>query len=211
MEQINLNLVPSGVNPVCHVSQYDTGRQIKLNLLNGTTAYSIQSGDSVTLEVRKPDNTIVTAAVTATEGANFVTIETTEQMCAVSGVNLCQLSIENGSDKIGTLNFLMAVEQDVLANGDPSQSEIHDLPEQIDDYIESSVWGFKVLSGTLTAGSTSLTLSDAAITSDSALDVYTEIYGVGPTDMVATTGSVTMTFEARSADLGVKVRVYPNE
>ena len=61
---------------------------------------------------------------------------------------------------------------------------------------------------TLLAGSTTLVLSDASITSTSTLDVFTDVYGVSPTDMVASTGSVTLTFEAHESDLGVKVRVY---
>lgn len=68
--------------------------------------------------------------------------------------------------------------------------------------------GFVEVTGTLLTGSTTLVLSDASITSTSTLDVFTDVYGVSPTDMVATTGSVTLTFEAQESDLGVKVRVY---
>lgn len=68
--------------------------------------------------------------------------------------------------------------------------------------------GFVEVTGTLLAGVTTLVLSDASITSTSTLDVFTDVYGVSPTDMVATTGSVTLTFEAQASDLGVKVRVY---
>ena len=68
--------------------------------------------------------------------------------------------------------------------------------------------GFVEVTGTLLAGATTLVLSDASITSTSTLDVFTDVYGVSPTDMVATTGSVTLNFEAQESDLGVKVRVY---
>jgi hypothetical protein len=71
-----------------------------------------------------------------------------------------------------------------------------------------SACGFVEVTGTLLAGSTTLVLSDASITSTSTLDVFTDVYGVSPTDMVASTGSVTLTFEAQESDLGVKVRVY---
>ena len=71
-----------------------------------------------------------------------------------------------------------------------------------------SACGFVEVTGTLLAGTTTLVLSDASITSTSTLDVFTDVYGVSPTDMVATTGSVTLTFEAQESDLGVKVRVY---
>lgn len=64
----------------------------------------------------------------------------------------------------------------------------------------------KEVSGTLAAGSTSITLSDAGITTDSTIDFYTSVFGVNPTAAAVANGSVTLTFEARSSDLGVKVR-----
>ena len=66
MESINLNHIPSGVTPVCHVSQYDDKRKIRLNLFNGTAALSITATMTFELQVRKPDNTIVTTAPTGT-------------------------------------------------------------------------------------------------------------------------------------------------
>ena len=66
---------------------------------------------------------------------------------------------------------------------------------------------YKEVTGTLTAGSTSLTLSDASITSNSTYDIYTNVYGVNPTDVTLENGSITMTFEAQQSDIGVKVRV----
>ena len=127
MEIIKLNLIPSGVNPTCHCSQYDNGRVIRIDLFDGLTPYVLQSGDTVTLNVRKPDNTIVTTSLTATQGNTYVNLVTTEQICACVGYNLCDLTITNGSTVIGTLNFIMQVERDVLADGIPSQSVIEDL------------------------------------------------------------------------------------
>lgn len=139
MEIIKLNLIPSGVNPVCHCSQYDNGRVIRIELFEGLTPYALASGDVVTLNVRKPDNTIVTATVTTTQGNTYVDIVTTEQICACVGNNLCDLTITNGSVVIGTLNFIMQVERDVLADGIPSQSAIEDLDAQINAIIGNQI------------------------------------------------------------------------
>lgn len=65
----------------------------------------------------------------------------------------------------------------------------------------------KEVTGTLLAGQTSLTLSDASILTTSDLDIYTDTWGVSPTAVVASTGSVTLTFEALESDLSVKVKV----
>ena len=67
---------------------------------------------------------------------------------------------------------------------------------------------FKELSGTLTTGTTSLTISDASITTSSTVDIFADVYGVSPESVTVATGSITMTFEARESDLSVKVRVY---
>ena len=71
-----------------------------------------------------------------------------------------------------------------------------------------SACGFVEVSGTLTTGSTSITLSDASIFTTSTIDVFTDAWGVSPENVVVASGSVTMTFEAQASDLGVKVRVY---
>lgn len=63
------------------------------------------------------------------------------------------------------------------------------------------------VTGILTAGSTSITLSNASITTNSTLDFFTDRFGVNPTNVVVLNGSVTLTFESQASDLGVKVRV----
>lgn len=62
------------------------------------------------------------------------------------------------------------------------------------------------LTGTLTAGSTTITFSDAAITSTSLIEVYNDA-GIGWESITATTGSVTITFEEQASDLAVEVIV----
>ena len=63
------------------------------------------------------------------------------------------------------------------------------------------------VTGTLTAGSTSITLSDASITTTSTIDIYVSAFGIQPTNAVVATGSITLTFLAQASDISVKVRV----
>ena len=63
------------------------------------------------------------------------------------------------------------------------------------------------VTGTLTAGSTSLTLSDASITTTSTIDIYTDVFGIQPVNAVVATGSITLTFLAQASNISVKVRV----
>lgn len=62
-----------------------------------------------------------------------------------------------------------------------------------------------VLTGTLTAGNTTLTLQNAAITTNSTVDIYTDTFGVNPTDVTLSSGSITLTFESQATDVAVKV------
>lgn len=65
----------------------------------------------------------------------------------------------------------------------------------------------KQISGTLTAGSTTITLSDASITTSSWVKPYASVWGVMCTNMVVSAGSVALTFEAQASDITVGVEV----
>jgi hypothetical protein len=66
----------------------------------------------------------------------------------------------------------------------------------------------KIISDTLTAGSTTITLSDASITTDSWVKPYASVWGVMCTNMVVSAGSVALTFsEAQASDITVGVEV----
>jgi len=134
MEIINLNLIPTGTRPVVHASQFDNGRQFRANLFEGASVYTLTGVETLTFSVRKPDGHIVTEAVTNTSD-NYVVIETTTQMCACAGDSFAELKIENGDDLIGTLNLILAVEQSPEEGGDPSESFIHNLEQQIYDAV----------------------------------------------------------------------------
>ena len=134
METIKLNLIPGLNNPVCHVSQYDIGRAIKFELYEGSTIYTLDGTETLTLIVRKPDNTIYTVGVTNTS-SNYITISTVEQMCPLPGYNTCELKIEKNETTIKSINFLMFVEEDPYYNGIQTETGINNLTTQIEDIL----------------------------------------------------------------------------
>lgn len=138
MEMITLNLIPKGIPPVCHASQYDKGRVIRCNLVDGLQGY-VLSGETAVLNVIKPDNNIVTEALTATTGNTYIDIITTEQMCAVAGKNECEIRLTKGEVEVGTLNFIMQVEEDVTTGGIESETVIHDLKTTISDMVKEEI------------------------------------------------------------------------
>jgi len=64
----------------------------------------------------------------------------------------------------------------------------------------------KKLSATLTAGSTSLTFTDSAITADSLISVYTE-GGLLYNSITTAVGSVVLTFDEQATDVAVAIIV----
>ena len=63
------------------------------------------------------------------------------------------------------------------------------------------------VTGTLLTGATSITLSDASITTTSTIDIYTDVFGIQPVNAVVATGTITLTFLAQASNISVKVRV----
>lgn len=78
--------------------------------------------------------------------------------------------------------------------------------EDIADMVQADMEAVE-LTGTLTAGQTSLTLSDEAISTNSIIDIYVDKWGVSPANVTTTTGSITMTFTAQASNMSVKVIV----
>jgi len=138
MEVFNLNIIPGAVAPIIHASQYDEDREFRANLFEGDQVFELTGEEIISVNVRKTDGNVVTAAVVNT-GANYVEFSTTEQMTACAGANLCQLRIENSPRKIGTLNFILAVERDPLEGGIQSESEINNLETQVAEMVAEEV------------------------------------------------------------------------
>ncbi len=141
MENITLNLIPGLNNPVCHVSQYDVNRIIRLNLYEGNTIYTLSGSERVILNVRKPDNTVV-SSILANTSSSYVTFNTTTQMCPLPGDNVCELSIELNDTIIHSINFLMRVEKSPLYKGIEEASSLENLNTQIQDVIEHMTLNF---------------------------------------------------------------------
>ena len=139
MERIKLDLVPGCVKPILHASQYDNDREWTCDILDNGVPYKFVSGDTCEIHVRKGDNCAVTASVPVTVGQSYVVVTSTEQMCAVSGDNLAELVIMNGTKKIGSCNLILSVEADPLNGSKSSASEIHDLQNQVNDCVDEAL------------------------------------------------------------------------
>lgn len=66
---------------------------------------------------------------------------------------------------------------------------------------------YKELQGILFAGQTSITFMDNVINANRAIDYFPSIYGVAPTSITVTNGSVVFTFNEQENDMILKVRI----
>lgn len=96
-------------------------------------------------------------------------------------------------------------EDDTFLNAKADKSTTYTKTE-VNSLLNGKAKAPTVITGTLTAGQTSITLQSSAITNNSTIFVYTTD-GTEWNTIAATTGQVVITFDAQASDLGVKVEV----
>ena len=111
MEQIRLDLIPSGVMPIAHASQFDASRTKRFNLYNGGSVYTLSGAETIVCKARKPDGTEVDEAITNTS-ASYVDWTITPSILDDSGLAFCEMRITNGSVDVGSINFVLQIEED---------------------------------------------------------------------------------------------------
>jgi len=111
MQQNNLQYAPTGITPVVHVSQFDEGRQFRFKLYDEVMAYTMPSGTTAQIDGIKPDGRGFSYTDCISVSGNTATITTKKQMTIVPGEVKCEIRFVNGTNNIGTLNFLMIVEE----------------------------------------------------------------------------------------------------
>ena len=111
LQNTDLNIVPGGIIPVMHVSQYDVGRELKFVLYDGYDTADITTGTTVTIEGTKPDGHGFQYSGVLDQNAHAATFVTTEQMTVLAGAIECKLTLYLNSQRIGTALFILDVEK----------------------------------------------------------------------------------------------------
>lgn len=183
-QETNLNVVPSGVRPVIHCSQYDNNLSaIRFKLYKENAEFVIPSGAAVIINGHKPDNTGFSYAASAISG-NMATINVTQQMTAVYGDVLCELRVRTSNQIIGTLNFILRVEpaplQDdtILSETDiPLIEQAVDIAANLAEYIQATYTNAAAAEASANAAAISATdaATDAASAASDAASVQ-ELY-----------------------------------
>lgn len=140
-QTMNLNLIPGQVKPRFNISQFDTGsRTLRFLLYNGSQAFNLATGMTVRIEGIKPDLHGFSYFATITAGTNRVEADLTEQMSCVYGDVDCELVLLQGSQRLGTLNFVLTVEKAPLnADTDMSETDIPAIIEAAEKQLEECI------------------------------------------------------------------------
>lgn len=186
-QETNLNVIPSGVRPVIHCSQYDNNLSaIRFKLYKDNTEFVIPTGAAVIINGYKPDNTGFSYAATAISG-NTVTFTVTQQMTAIAGDVLCELRVRTESQIVGTLNFVLRVEpapltdDTIISETDiPLIEQAVDIAANLAEYIQvtyDNAAAAKASAESSASSATSAATSAASAASDAASvqDLYDSI------------------------------------
>lgn len=186
-QDITLGIVPVGVRPVVHVSQYDNhSNALRFTLYKDNVAFTIPSGAGVLINGHKPDNTAFSYQAASISG-NTVICNITQQMTAVPGDVDCELRVRTSTQVIGTLNFIMRVEPAPL-NDDSVISESYiplveqaiDIAANLAQYIEATVQAAtnaeaSALQSAASATNAATAASQAATDAQNIYDMYDSI------------------------------------
>jgi hypothetical protein len=113
-QTFNLDLIPQGVPPIVHVSQYDKGQTWEIHLYENGIVFPVPANTSAAIQGTKPDNTGFQFSAVISAGDNVVTFTLEQQMTVFSGDIDCELVLVNGDDQVATINFILSVEPTTL-------------------------------------------------------------------------------------------------
>ena len=141
-QSINLNLVPSGIEPRINVSQYDTGlSSLVCYMYEDTDAYNIPDGYTVMISGRTSVGTAFTITAAEVSG-NKVVFPIKAVMTSDAGIDECEVSIINGksgddSEILGSANFQIVVEQAPLTKETVTRSDWDSIQQLANDVIDA--------------------------------------------------------------------------
>ena len=132
MRTYRIDMIPGKVGAVINASQYDYGYEVQVTLYEGSVTYQIPSGASIRVEGTKSDAKGFSYECRVANGIIYVPIQI--QMTAVQGNVPCELVVYKNGLRVGSCNFILAVEESAL-DGDTDISET-DIPAIIAEATE---------------------------------------------------------------------------
>ena len=128
MQQIKVDVTPGyEQSKIIYVSQYDVGREFKINITDGTDGYTIPTGAVAKIRGTKPSTLGFT--VQGTISGSSVTFTTTSEMTDEAGRIPVEINLTKDSMILGTKNFYLEVEEATHHPYTPDGSREFTIPE----------------------------------------------------------------------------------
>lgn len=134
---IRIDMTPSGINPIFHVSQYDIGRVLGFIVYNGSEVVDLDTY-TCTIEATRSDGTAITASVGTAD--NVGVFETTATMTNKADKYKGQLVIvDSQSKRIASLPFIMDVCEAGIDENSEAIEEDASLYQQYTASVQSAL------------------------------------------------------------------------
>ena len=128
MQNVKVDITPGyEQSKIIYVSQYDVGREFKINLTDGTDGYTIPAQTVAKIAGIKPSG--LGFQVQGTISGNQVTFTTTSGMTDEAGRIPVEISLTKGTTILGSKNFYLDIEEATHHPETPDGSKEFTIPE----------------------------------------------------------------------------------
>lgn len=163
-QSTNLNLIPGQVLPHINVSQYDYGsRTLEFKLFNGNQSFTLTSSMTAKISGTKADMHGFEYDATVDTTNQKIVADLNQQMTAAAGDVTCELIIKKSGERLGTCNFVIAVEKAAL--GDDTIVSDTELPAIIAEATAQMEAAAQSASQAATSAQSAATSASSASTS----------------------------------------------
>lgn len=136
-QTIYIDLTPGSINPIVHVSQYDTGAlTLEFILVRNGATITPDVGSVVVLSGVKPDMT--SFSFRGSISGFVIRFNCDQQMTNIAGDVTCELSVTNSEGTVGTANFTMNVEKSPIDRTIISQTQFPSLAAYVSAASEAA-------------------------------------------------------------------------
>lgn len=146
-----LNMTSGAVPLVIHLSQYDADFTLVFDLYNTDGTFTIESGTTVAIRGTKKDGNGYSVDATLDITNKRVTVTGDQQMTAVAGRNIFELTLTKNNKELNTANFILEVERAALdrdtIKSDSIIRELYEVIDQADDIIAAASQVKRALQG----------------------------------------------------------------
>lgn len=129
----DLDMHSGGVPVIVHLSQYDEDFSLVFNLFSSVGTFTVESGTTAAIRGTKKDGMGYSVDATLDVTNKKVTVAGDQQMTAVAGRQVFELTLTKSDKELNTANFILDVERAALDKDTlASESVIKELVDVID-------------------------------------------------------------------------------